>query len=306
MRPFLRLARHALTVALLAACLDLAGAAGHGAACAVTADQDHRRRAGRRPRRSCRPHHGAAAQRERTPGDRREPARRQRDHRHRCGREIARRRLHPGDGQPHHAGDPAAHDQGRLRPRQGLAADHPDVGGAERPRRQDGVAGALGGGAHRLRQGQPPDQCNTGPRRKWASDRRAVQAAHRNRPHARALPRRRAGAAGRRRRACRHDVRRGGAHARARRGRPRARARGVVAAAQPGAARCPDRGGGRLRGAGGRRLVRAPGTRRHAACGRRLAQRRGPQGVRRAGGARAPGQARTAAAARDAGGVCGV
>ena len=181
-----------------------------------------------------------------------------------------------------HAVDPAASErQAALRSGQGFRAGHLHHDLAEHPDRASVGAGEHAAGVDRLHQGQSRQaQLRlAGPRQLRPSRWRAVQAAQQSRHPARALPGRRAGAAGSRRRPRPCHVRHRAADQGAARGRPRAgagdhrgqaRARGAERADLRRAWHARDRG---------RPVVRPVRAGRHAARGDRLGQRRGQQGV---------------------------
>ena len=125
----------------------------------------------------------------------------------------AARRLHHLHGLPRHAVDPAASHQAALRSGQGFPADRVRRHLAERADRAPFGAGEVAAGTGRLHQGQSrqAELRLAGARQLRPSCRRAVQATAQPRHRARALSRRRAGAAGPGRRPRPGDVRHRGA-----------------------------------------------------------------------------------------------
>ena len=191
----------------------------------LAADQDHRLAGAWRRRR----HHGARVCREAWRGRRHcrggEPHRRGWRDRRRCRCEVRARRLHHLHGFPRHAVDPAASDQAAVRPGQGFPADRVCRHLAECADRASFGAGEDGAGIGRLHQGQfrQAELRLAGARQLRASCGRAIQATAQPRHRARALSRRRAGAAGPCRRPRPGDVRHRGADQGAARSRARAR-----------------------------------------------------------------------------------
>ena len=145
--------------------------------------------------------------------------------------------AHDADGQSRRPRDESASRQEpALRSVQELCADHPSGDGAQHPGGASFRAGELAQGADRLRQGQSRQAHLrlAGHRRVRPHRGGAAQAARRHRHRACAVPRRRAGGAGPRRRPCQHDVRRGVAGAAADPGRPGA----ALAVPPSSASRC--------------------------------------------------------------------
>ena len=252
-------------------------------------------------------HHGppgrpASRRRARTAGGDRQPAGRGR-HRRRRGRGPGRaRRLHAPDGQHRAAGEPLSLRQALLRSAHRLRAGDDGQCRAAAAGRQSVGAGAIGGGADRLRQGASgPAQLRLGRRRQHALPRhRTPEVDDGHRRGACALQGRRAGAGRSHGRAAHlHDRERAG-HVAAGEVGQAARARDHQRPALAARARPADDGRGRrggLRNGGMERRLRRQG---HATRNRRAAQRNPRECPRLAGCEGAVGDAGRGARRRHA------